>query len=88
MKESRVAHCVTLHVFEQDGGWHWALTVERTLGAGKRVIAFSGPTFDSEAQARNDGKRALAQTHEEVLAEPRENAATSSEHMPLEKNHC
>jgi len=50
MTESRDAHGLTLHVFEQGGGWHWALTVERTLGAGKSAIAFSGPAFRSEAE--------------------------------------
>jgi hypothetical protein len=70
MTEPCDAQGLMLHVFEQGGGWHWALTVERTLGSGKRVIAFSRPMFRSEAQARTDGMRTLAQTCEEILAGP------------------
>lgn len=79
MTESSDAHGLTLHVFEQDGGWHWALTVERTVGTGRRVIAFSGPMFRSEVHARTDGKRALAQTCKELLVEPTANGVTPSE---------
>jgi hypothetical protein len=52
---------LTLHVFEQEGGWHWALTIERPQGTGKKVIAFSEEIFSSQAQARTDGERAEAQ---------------------------
>lgn len=79
MAESRDPHGLTLHVFEQGGGWHWALTVERMLGVGKRVIAFSGPTFSSEVHARTAGKLALAQTCEEILAKSTANSVTPSE---------
>lgn len=48
---------LTLHVFEQDGGWHWALTTERQHGTGKKVVAYSEDLFSSEAQARADGER-------------------------------
>lgn len=49
---------LTLHVFEQDGGWHWGLTITRPSGTGKKVVAYSEPTFSSEALARADGQRA------------------------------
>jgi hypothetical protein len=49
---------LTLHVFEQEGGWHWALTIERQHGTGKKVVAFSEELFTSEAQARAGGERA------------------------------
>lgn len=48
---------LTLHVFEQDGGWHWALTTERLHGTGKKVVSYSENRFSSEAQARADGER-------------------------------
>ena len=50
---------VTLHVFEQDGGWHWGLTIERPRGTGKKVVAYNEDAFRSEAQARADGQRAV-----------------------------
>lgn len=74
MAEPCDAQGLMLHVFEQDGGWHWALTIERTLGAGKKVIAYSGPMFSSEVQARAEGMLALAQTREEILAQLRQTA--------------
>jgi hypothetical protein len=49
---------LTLHVFEQDGGWNWGLTIERLRGTGEKVVAYSDPPFLSEAQAREDGGRA------------------------------
>jgi hypothetical protein len=49
---------LTLHVFEQDGGWQWGLTIERLRGTGEKVIAYSDTPFESEAQARTDGMRA------------------------------
>lgn len=52
---------LTLHVFEQEGGWHWALTTERLRGAGKKVVAFSEEVFASQARARADGERAEAE---------------------------
>jgi hypothetical protein len=57
MKDPRSLPDLTLHVFEQDGGWHWGLTIERLHGVGKKVIAFSDTVFGSEAEARADGKR-------------------------------
>lgn len=35
----------SLHVFEQDGGWQWALTVKRATGVGVKVVAFSREAF-------------------------------------------
>jgi hypothetical protein len=64
MVEPNGLHGLLLHVFEQDGGWHWALTVERKSGTGKQVIAFSAPTFCSEAEARADGAAAYERTRE------------------------
>ena len=49
---------LTLHVFEQDGGWRWGLTIERLRGTGEKVVAYSDAPFKSEAQAREDGMRA------------------------------
>lgn len=49
-----------LHVFEQAGGWHWGITIQRTTGGGFKVIAFSERTFPIEDAARTDGRRALA----------------------------
>jgi hypothetical protein len=71
------ARGLTLHVFEQDGGWHWAVTVDRTPGTGKKVVAFSWPMFRSEAQARTDGMRALSQTCEEIMAGLTTNGVTT-----------
>ena len=58
LNDPRSFHQLTLHVFEQDGGWHWGLTIERPHGVGEKVIAFSETVFHSEAEARTDGKRA------------------------------
>jgi hypothetical protein len=59
---------LTLHVFEQDGGWHWGLTIARPQGTGKKVVAYSEETFRSEAQARADGQRtAYALEHDDNL---------------------
>ena len=49
---------LTLHVFEQDGGWHWALTTERPHGTGKKVVAYSEDMFASQALARAAGEQA------------------------------
>jgi hypothetical protein len=48
-----------LHVFEQAGGWHWGITVPRTLGSGFKVIAYSEQSFAAEDMARVDGNHAL-----------------------------
>ncbi|QVN22910.1 hypothetical protein [Burkholderia pyrrocinia] len=49
-----------LHVFEQDGGWHWGITVPRPTGCGFKLIAFSEHIFSAEDTAQRDGDRALA----------------------------
>lgn len=49
-----------LHVFEQDGGWHWGITVPRSIGSGFKLIAFSEHIFSAEDTAQRDGDRALA----------------------------
>ncbi len=49
---------LTLHVFEQDGGWHWALTTERQHGTGTKVVAYSRDIYASQALARVNGERA------------------------------
>jgi hypothetical protein len=46
---------LTLHVFEQDGGWNWGLTIERLRGTGEKVVAYSDAPIELEAQARMDG---------------------------------
>jgi hypothetical protein len=48
-----------LHIFEQAGGWHWGITVQRTQGSGFKVIAYSERTFPAEDIARIDGSHAL-----------------------------
>jgi hypothetical protein len=48
-----------LHVFEQDGGWHWGITIARAGGSGFRVVAFSERIFPAEGAARAHGQRAL-----------------------------
>lgn len=49
-----------LHVFQQDGGWHWGITVPRSAGSGFKLIAFSTDIFSTEDTAQRDGDRALA----------------------------
>ncbi|AWV04009.1 hypothetical protein DM992_19645 [Burkholderia sp. JP2-270] len=49
-----------LHVFEQDGGWHWGITVPRSMGCGFKLIAFSEHSFSAEDATQRDGDRALA----------------------------
>src|SRR4051794_23926097 len=41
----------TLHVFEQEGEWHWGITIDRPTGIGMKVVAFSEEGFGSEAEA-------------------------------------
>jgi hypothetical protein len=48
-----------LHVFEQDGGWHWGITIPRALGSGFKLIAFSDKPFSKEDAARDDGSQML-----------------------------
>lgn len=50
----------SLHVFEQEGGWHWGITVPRSAGSGFKVVAYSEKTFINEAEAQREGNRALA----------------------------
>ena len=49
----------TLHVFEQEGEWHWGITIDRPTGIGMKVVAFSEEGFGSEAEARDDGEYVL-----------------------------
>ena len=49
-----------LHVFEQDGGWHWGITIPRSTGCGFKLIVFSEEIFSAEDAAQRDGARALA----------------------------
>ncbi|MFD1557010.1 hypothetical protein ACFSHT_15520 [Paraburkholderia silviterrae] len=57
-----------LYVFEQEGGWHWGITVPRPAGSGFKVIAYSETTFVHETEARRDGNRALDDFREGALA--------------------
>ncbi|WP_322061556.1 hypothetical protein [Paraburkholderia sp. J63] len=57
-----------LHVFEQEGGWHWGITVPRPAGSGFKVIAYSETTFVHETEARRDGDRVLGDLRESALA--------------------
>jgi hypothetical protein len=49
----------TLHVFAQDGGWHWGITVPRENGGGFRVVAYNTGAFAQESDAAADGCRTL-----------------------------
>ncbi|QGZ65994.1 hypothetical protein [Paraburkholderia acidisoli] len=53
-----------LHVFEQEGGWHWGITIERSAGGGFKVIAYSEQTFRGADEAQDDGDRALVNLSE------------------------
>jgi hypothetical protein len=58
--QSPILHtALKLHVFEQEGGWHWGITIPRAVGGGFKVIAYSDTTFAGENEARRDGDRAL-----------------------------
>ncbi|VWB71394.1 hypothetical protein BSE24067_03364 [Burkholderia seminalis] len=58
----------SLHVFEQDGGWQWALTVKRATGVGVKVVAFSQEGFRGEAEAYAAGQLARAEYDAAVTA--------------------
>ncbi|RQR29338.1 hypothetical protein DIE23_22435 [Burkholderia sp. Bp9143] len=58
----------SLHVFEQDGGWQWALTVKRASGVGVKVVAFSTEGFHGEADAYAAGQLARAEYDDAVTA--------------------
>lgn len=58
----------SLHVFEQDGGWQWALTVKRATGVGVKVVAFSREGFRGEAEAYAAGRLARAEYADTVTA--------------------
>jgi hypothetical protein len=49
----------TLHVFEQDGEWHWGITIDRPAGNGVKVVAYSHAGFATESRARADGESIL-----------------------------
>ncbi|WP_321880192.1 hypothetical protein [Paraburkholderia bannensis] len=58
--QSPILHTsLKLHVFEQEGGWHWGITIPRAAGGGFKVIAYSDTTFPGETEARRDGGRVL-----------------------------
>jgi hypothetical protein len=80
MNDPRSLHELTLHVFEQDGGWHWGLTIERLHGVGEKVIAFSETVFHSEAEARTDGKRASEREDEATLRRSAMEPSAAQEH--------
>ncbi|AOR70428.1 hypothetical protein BBJ41_23040 [Burkholderia stabilis] len=58
----------SLHVFEQDGGWQWALTVQRASGVGVKVVAFSRDGLRGEAEAYAAGQLARAEYADAVTA--------------------
>ncbi|MEM5318451.1 hypothetical protein [Paraburkholderia sp. JHI869] len=55
-----------LHVFEQEGGWHWGITIPRSAGSGFKLIAYSETTFKGESEALRDGNRALENLPEDA----------------------
>ncbi|WP_395070504.1 hypothetical protein [Paraburkholderia silvatlantica] len=56
-----------LHVFEQEGGWHWGITIPRGAGSGFKLIAYSETTFHGENEALRDGSRALENLPEDAV---------------------
>ncbi len=58
MPQTSAQH-LTLHVFEQDGGWHWGIVMPRLAGTGFKVLAYSKLRFAKEVDARHDGNRAF-----------------------------
>jgi hypothetical protein len=59
LRISEVSAHPVLHVFEQDGGWHWGITIPRALGSGFKLIAYSERPFLQEDAARDDGSQML-----------------------------
>lgn len=49
----------TLHVFAQDGAWHWGITVPRGRGGGFQVVAYNEKSFASQSDAMSDGSLKL-----------------------------
>jgi len=62
----------SLHVFEQEGGWHWGITVPRAVGSGFKVVAYSEETFGDEAEAHREGNRALARLADDTATHERQ----------------
>lgn len=62
----------TLHVFEQDGAWHWGITIPRGPGFGFQVIAYNTKIFTCESDAMSDGNLALKHLIDTSLDESRE----------------
>ncbi len=46
---------VALHVFAQDGAWHWGISVPRGRGYGFQIVAYNERGFASESDAMSDG---------------------------------
>jgi hypothetical protein len=67
-----------LHVFEQDGEWHWGITIDRPTGIGVKVVAFSDDGFGSEEEAREDGERAMREGEWKSQASRRAEPSRSS----------
>jgi hypothetical protein len=59
LQNETTGNAAMLHVFDQDGGWHWGITVPRENGCGSRVVAFSERSFAHECDAAADGSRTL-----------------------------
>jgi len=59
----------TLHVFTQDGAWHWGISVPRERGCGVQVIAYNERGFASESDATSDGSLALTRIADMTVAE-------------------
>ncbi|WP_310632153.1 MULTISPECIES: hypothetical protein [unclassified Paraburkholderia] len=64
--ERRVQQDPTMHVFEQDNGWHWAITVPREAGSGFRVLTYSEQTYADEAAASKDAAVVLREFEAEL----------------------
>jgi hypothetical protein len=56
----QISNVPVLHVFEQNGRWHWGITVPRARGTGFKLVAYSEEAFLAEDAARMNGNQSLA----------------------------
>jgi len=56
----QISNAPVLHVFEQNGSWHWGITVPRARGTGFKLVAYSEESFIAEDAARISGNKSLA----------------------------
>lgn len=71
LQYQKIGNAVRLHVFAQDGHWHWGITVPRENGSGLRVIAYNETNFAHERDAWTDGGRMLDAINAQLLLDKR-----------------